>query len=164
MEPPDSLLTLAELGLALGGFGAIVLVVGRMAEDGRAISRVNVQSMIVNAVGAAWGTTVPFGLTALSLEGPVLWQVASGVWMFPTFLVGWPSGAAVVRQASRAGKLHRTHAIGFLSAAGLSTAIHVLNLTGLVFTPCYEAFLLGMWIVFGLATFQFLVLIRILLR
>jgi len=81
VEHRDTLLTLAEIAVALAGFTGIVGVLGRRAQDPtRAISWLRLRAMLEVALRNAAFAVLPIPFLGLVPSETIVWRVASGAY------------------------------------------------------------------------------------
>ena len=81
MEHRETLLTLAELAVALAGFTGIVGVLGRRTQDpARAISWLRLRAMLEVALRNAAFAVLPIPFLGVVSSETVVWRVASGAY------------------------------------------------------------------------------------
>jgi len=81
VEHSDTLLTLAEIAIALAGFTGIVGVLGRGTQDPtRAISWLRLRTMLEVSLRNAAFAVLPIPFLALVSSETIVWRVASGAY------------------------------------------------------------------------------------
>jgi hypothetical protein len=94
MEGSEYLLTSAEIGVALAGFAALVIVVRQRAADELSYGdRIAVASLIERGLMAALFSFLPLLLLGLGLAAGVVWFCASGTLSIYMFSLAWRSAA-----------------------------------------------------------------------
>jgi len=163
MDPVDTLIGLSEVSLALAGFAAIVLVLGTRDEpldnEGLAIVRV----MVSNAVGCAFMSLAAVAVLSLEISGPRAWTLLSGL-----ALAGMVAGAAAnfflfLRHVEGRGAPRTLLTIFWWSFVVVSAVIHFVNAAGLLATPSFGLFFLGVVVLLNQAAVQFVYMVYVLL-
>lgn len=77
-QPPDSLLTIAELALGLAGFSGVILVFGGLPETMHPVDSVRIRLLLSMSLGAMVLAMLPFGTQLLSLGDASIWRLACG--------------------------------------------------------------------------------------
>ena len=122
MEGSEYLLTCAEIGVALAGFAALVIVVRqRAAEELSPNDRMLVASLIERGLMAALFSFIPLLLSGLGLSAGVVWFWASGTIAIYMLSLAWRS-AANRRRDPQASALVARPLFVSLTIIGLSMA------------------------------------------
>jgi hypothetical protein len=156
----EQLTGFSEIALALAGFAAIALVLGRregVLPTGNAFV---VQFMVVNTLGPAVLALLAVVLVELGIPEPGLWRLCSGL-----YLVGAAGGVAASllreREIAQSGEVAMSP--GFRRVGwGMSIVAHgieLVNFIGYPAGPSLGLFLLGLWVMVALGAVQFVVLL-----
>ncbi len=89
MEHRDTLLTIAEIAIALAGFASIVSVIAQRAEaSARVADAHRLRLMLEVALRNAGFALLPLPLLSTSGSDPLLWRAASGLYLVIALLHG----------------------------------------------------------------------------
>ena len=77
MEATEVLTLIAEIGIALAGFTAVVTVVGRPPGPLSALEAFRLSQLLALSLGAVALALLPLGLYHLGIDAPRLWQISS---------------------------------------------------------------------------------------
>jgi hypothetical protein len=163
--PIDQLVSFSEFALALAGFAAISLVLGRREGDLPSGSAYVVQFMVVNALGPAILALLAAVLGELEIPHDVLFRLCSGLYL----LVAAFFGVVSIRQERvlrKGGELALPTRLsnGLWVASLLAHLVQLSNLVGYPAGPSVGVFLLGLWILLTMAAIQFVALLFVSLR
>lgn len=156
----DTLLGFSEIALALAGFAAIALVLGRREGVLPAGSAYVVQYMVVNTLGPAILALLGVVLLELDVAEPGVWRLCSGVYV---------AGAAVAFVTALQGQRDVVRSGDFVvpkwftglgwGLSAIAHSIQIVNLIGVPFGPSAGVFLLGLWVLVSLGAMQFVALL-----
>ena len=89
MEHRDTLLTIAEIAVALAGFASIVSVIARRADEkSRVADSYRLRLMLEVALRNAAFAVLPLPFLQLVPADPVLWRIASGFYVVAALVHG----------------------------------------------------------------------------
>jgi hypothetical protein len=161
----DQLLGFSEIALALAGFAAIALVLGRREGVLPSGSAYVVRFMVVNALGPALLALFAFVLQLLGVPEPALWRLCSGLYLVVAVFLLLLS-LRQERELKQSGELllPKTFARAMWGGALLAHVVQVSNLVGYPTGPSAGVFLLGLWVLLSLAAVQFVTLLFLSLR
>ena len=154
MQHSETLLTLAELGIAFAGFTGLVAVFGgaRLEADAR-VHHVRFRGMIETALILVIFSIAPIVLSAFDLGDQTVWRVASGL------LSGvWCSQIAIAlrRTAALQAPFNRALSVVLLVVYLGTNAMLLSNLAGLFGHIAGAAYLLGLSSLLAVAALLFL--------
>ena len=109
MEHRDTLLTIAEIAVALAGFASLVSVIGgRQNDTSRVIASLRLRTMLEVAFRNTFFALLPLPFLQLAPSDPILWRLSSGLYIAFTiayFLVrlrqNEPTGEGWLRVSTR---------------------------------------------------------------
>lgn len=161
----DDLIGFSEFALALAGFAAIALVLGRregMVSPGSAYV---VQYMVVNALGPALLALLAVVLQQLAVPEATLFRSCSAVYLVVAVFFGVLS-IRQERSLASTGDLLLPSALRRVLWAGSALAhlVQLSNLVGWPLAPSLGVFLLGLWVLLCMAALQFVALLFLALR
>ena len=146
MEHRDTLLTLAEIAVALAGFTGIVGVLGRRAQDPtRAISWFRLRAMLEIALRNAAFAVLPIPFLDLVSPETVVWRVASGAYFLAVIAY-----ILLRRRSESATTVGQTLGSPFLVLLPISLFACIANVLGLAGPNAVSLYLLSL--VLGLVT------------
>ena len=149
MEYAGTLLTIAELAVALAGFASLVSVIARSRNNrSRAIDAFRLHTMLEMALRNAAFALAPLPFLQMLPSDPIVWRVASGLYMISTALY-------MVRARMRARSLEGVASepwilVSTLSIASISFVMNFTNVVGLGGSNAFSIYL-GV-LVLGLVT------------
>jgi hypothetical protein len=125
MNRSEYMYTIAELGVGLSGFAALIIAIRRRSESSLSDSdRDTVTALIERGLMAAFLSLLPVLLFGLGLSEPLLWTVSSGV--FVIYGITIPYRALRLRkELIKNGALPKAM---FYGLTGLATAVVILQL------------------------------------
>ena len=146
MEHRDTLLTIAEIAVALAGFTGIVGILGRRAQDStRAISWLRLRAMLEVALRNAAFAVLPIPFLDLVPSETIVWRVASGTYFLAVVL------HILIRRRSESSTTGGLALSGpFLVLLPISLLACVANVLGLGGPNAFSLYLLSL--VLGLVT------------
>lgn len=165
MDEIEQLIGFGEFALALAGFAAIALVLGRGEGILSSGSAYVVQFMVVNALGPALLVLLAVVLLQLDLSEEVVLRTCSGIYLVVAAFSA-ASSALRERRLGQAGELvlPTTLSRSFWVGSMLAHLIQLSNLTGVPAGPSLGLFLLGLWILLCIAAAQFVALLFLAFR
>ena len=126
MEHDDTLLTIAEIAIALAGFASLVSVIGRRQNDAsRVVDSFRLQMMLEVAFRNAAFALLPLPFLQLAPSDPIVWRIASGLYIVTTvayFLLR-------LRPNNRPGE--RWHSVSILVLLSITVIAGLANVLGL---------------------------------
>jgi hypothetical protein len=151
MEYSGTLLTIAELAVALAGFASLVSVIGRRQDaTSRALDSRRLRAMLEVALHNAAFALVPLPFLQVAPSNPILWRLASGLQLLTIV-------AHIVSSLRRA----RSYEGGWiLISTWMLTSISVLtnlaNILGLGGSNAFSLYLASLILGLGVAALLFL--------
>jgi hypothetical protein len=149
VEHGDTLLTIAEIAVALAGFASIVSVVAQRAEErSRVADSHRLRLMLEVALRNAGFAVLPLPFLSVAPSDPMVWRVASGLYLVVAL------GHGLVRlntQRAIGPRWFTNSAQFFLAATSIACLANVLGLGGDHAFSLYLASLLFGLTVSGLA-------------
>ena len=146
MEHGDTLLTLAEIAVALAGFTGIVGVLGRRTQDpAGAISWFRLRAMLEVALRNAAFAVLPIPFLGMVSPETLVWRVASGAYFLAVVVY-------ILFRRRRESSLTEGQALSkpFLVLLPLSLLACIANVLGLAGPNAFSLYLLSL--VLGLVT------------
>ena len=141
MEHRDTLLTFAEIAVALAGFTGLVSVMG--GRDRREASRqtdwFRLRLMLEVALRNAAFALSPIPFLALTSPETIIWRIASGV-----YLVAVPAHILFRQRQSRAAGIDRALSSPSMSLLPISLLVCMANVIGLGGTHAFSLYLLSL--------------------
>jgi hypothetical protein len=149
VENRDTLLTIAEIAIALAGFASIVSVIAQRAEEhARVADSHRLRLMLEVALRNAGFAVLPLPFLPLAPSDPVAWRIASGLYL----VVALGHGIIRLKIQRAIGPRWFTHSAQlFLAVSSLACLANVLGLAGAHAFSLYLASLLCGLSVSGLA-------------
>jgi hypothetical protein len=148
LETQDTLLTFAELAVALAGFAGIVTVFQSRGRTWSAVDTNRLWMMLSFALA-----TLVFSLLPLAwlLAGRSPWLVCSGLLGCFAVVQGFRSSLTLYQRPPG----YNLYLVAFVATGGLSAAVvQFFNVLGLVFRQGFTGYFLGLlWLVVGAAFF-----------
>ena len=136
MEDSDTLLTIAELAIALAGFASLVSVIGRRQDDtSRAADSIRLQMMLEVAFRNAAFALLPLPFLQLAPSDPIVWRIASGLYIVMT--VG--HFFLRLRPNDRSGE--RWHSVSMLILLSITVVAGLANVLGLGGSNAFSLYL-----------------------
>ncbi len=92
MEERDALFAVAEFGVGLAGFSAIVVALVRRSGGWEAASAYRLELLLFQSLGAGLFAFLPVTISFLGVQGPAVWRIASAlfvVFLALCFLADW---------------------------------------------------------------------------
>ena len=163
MVGSDSLLTTAELAIAIAGFSAVIAVFanhGRLSQDDRS----RFFWLFTTAFVAALLAYVPIVLSQAGLSGPPLWRVSSSIMVFAWFASMVPWSVLTIRNRRRASSLPLGvgEPYALLIPSVINLGVQIANVWGGIWVPSSAYYLLGtlIWLYAASLVFMAAVLYR----
>jgi hypothetical protein len=151
LEHRDTLLTIAELAVALAGFASLVSVIGGRVNDAPRISAsLRLRAMLEIALRNAAFALLPLPFLQFAPSDPSVWRVSSGVYVAATaahVLFGLRSAAAL-----REG----WHSVSNLILFSITVVVGLANVFGLAGSNAFSLYLGNMLLGLGAAGLSFI--------
>ena len=145
MEGRDELLTIAELAIGIAGFSGVVAAF--VQRDGlHTLDRNRFINLFVTSLSTLLLAFVPVFLEPIVTTPARLWQTASGamiVALVLNFLISYRLVLTVAREYMGANERRTAQAILAFPAV-TNPLVQLLNVTGLMWTPSFQAYLFGL--------------------
>jgi hypothetical protein len=155
MEASDELLTIAELAIGIAGFSGVIAAF--LQHGGlHPFDRSRFVNLFFTAFSALVLAFVPILLGGVALPGNELWRISSGVMIGVWFLNAWFTIQFVmplIREYVSSPSNLPTIGIWCVSVVNLS--VQIVNVLGVVWTPCAQAFLFGLLVYLVVAGYLF---------
>jgi len=165
LEGVEPLLTLAEVGLGLSGFAAIILVLTKRLDSVPTETALTFRYMVLNALFPAVFVFLPLIFFGLGF-GSSSWRYSAFSVCLVQTVVVWPT-AIIMHRAAKAPistvSAKTIFGIGWVIAV-LAFLVQAGSILGYPQPSSAGTFLLGLWLWIVLAAFQFLQLLFGLLR
>lgn len=153
MQYNDTLLTIAELAVALAGFASLVSVLGQRQDKGsRALDSFRLQAMLEMALRNAAFALIPLPFLQTGASDPTIWRILSGVYL--------------LAMVSHAGfQIYRGHAlvwgaswlkVSLVSLTLISAVASAANILGLGGSHAFSLYLAALLVGLGFAGLLFL--------
>lgn len=161
----DQLISFSEFALALAGFAAISLALGRREGSLPAGSAYVVQFMVVNALGPALLALLAAVLHQLAIPQDLLFRFCSGLYLLVAVFFATLSLRRERALASTGSLVLPTGlSRGLWSGSMLAHLVQLSNFVGYPVDPSVGVFLLGLWILLLMAAIQFISLLFLAFR
>jgi len=134
MEHRDTLLTIAEIAVALAGFASIVSVIAR---------RARLRMMLEVALRNAGFAVLPLPFLQLAPSDPTVWRISSGVYVVVALIYG------AIRLRAQRGLNPRWFTISVQSLLAMTTIASLANVLGLGGANAFSLYLASL--LFGLS-------------
>lgn len=158
MESSDTLLTLAELAIALAGFSSLFSVLDRHPDPtSRSQARVDLQMMLEIGLRNATFAVLPIPLLAAGLDGPPLWRTMSALYLAAMLgHIAYQGRRGDLAVLSRRSDL-RPLLVALPIVSGLTSAANVFGLGG---AHAFALFIASLILGLGFAGLLFLAVAR----
>jgi hypothetical protein len=145
LEHRDTLLTIAEIAVALAGFASLVSVIGgRQNDTSRVFASLRLRTMLEVAFRNTFFALLPLPFLQLAPSDPILWRISSGLYIATT--IGYFFLRRRENESTRERWLSLSTRILF-SITILAGLANVLGLGGANAFSLYLAnLLLGLWV------------------
>ena len=153
---PESLATIAELGIGLAGFSSIVVALGYRSQRLGSLDRMRVIGLLLGSLGASLFATLPIVLADAGNAPSTIWRASSTA--LAAGLAGLLAYAFVARRDLSEPESAALHpAMWFLIIGGFSVFIPVLawNAVGLRSAPSSGPYLSALYFLLVYSTAQF---------
>ena len=151
MEHTDTLLTIAEIAVALAGFASLISVIGRRRSDtARVADSLRLRLMLEVSFRNAAFALLPLPFLQVAPSDPMLWRIFSGLYLVVTTFH--------VAIRLRTGDLHgeRLLTVPSLILFGITVLASVANVLGLGGAYAFSLYLANILLGLGSAGFMFL--------
>jgi hypothetical protein len=136
VEHSDTLLTIAEIAVALAGFASLVSIIGRRQNDASsAADSIRLQMMLEVAFRNAAFALLPLPFLQLAPSDPIVWRISSGLYIVATvayFLLR-------MRPSDRTGE--RWHVVSLRILISISVIAALANVLGLGGSNAFSLYL-----------------------
>ena len=151
MEHRDTLLTIAEIAVALAGFASIVSVIARRA-DGRSriADAARLRMMLEVALRNAGFAVLPLPFLQLAPSDPVVWRISSGFYLVVALVYG------VIRLRSQRGLNPRWFTTSVQVLLAMTAVASLANVLGLGGASAFSLYLASLLIGLSVAGLAFL--------
>jgi hypothetical protein len=144
MEHRDTLLTIAEIAVALAGFASIVTVIAHRVDDrSRTADTARLRMMLEVALRNAGFAVLPLPFLQLAPSDPILWRISSGLYLVAALVHG------VVRLRSQRGLNPRWFTIALQVLLAMTAIASLANVLGLGGASAFSLYLASL--LFGLS-------------
>jgi len=150
-----TLLTIAELGVALAGFASLVSVIGRRGDDkSRTIDSFRLRSMLEIALRTVALALVPLPFLQFASSDPTLWRLSSVLALVSTAVVFRNS----IRRARSVEGIfgERTLIVSIAALSLIGVLSHLANALGLGGSNAFSLYLGGLLLSLGISGLLFL--------
>lgn len=128
MEQGETLLTIAEIAVALAGFASIVSVIAQRIEEGsRVADSHRLRLMLEVALRNAGFAVLPLPLLPVASSDPLVWRIASGLYLAVALVHG---GIRLKTQRTIGPRWFTHSAQFFLAATSIACLANILGLGG----------------------------------
>ena len=151
MEPGDTLLTIAEIAIALAGFASLISVIGRRPSDtARATGSLRLRLMLEVSFRNAAFALLPLPFVGISPSDPMLWRIFSGLYLVVTTIH--------VAKRLRTGDADSERLLAFPSLVlfGVTVLASVANVLGLGGSHAFSLYLTNILLGLGSGGVMFL--------
>jgi hypothetical protein len=166
MEAVDYFYTCAEIGIALAGFAALVVALGRQVYDEQSpFIQWYVGVLVERGIAAAIFALLPILLLGLGLSDRMTWLLCSGSFAAYVFSMAWRSIRVRRSVPAEVAESLSSGGFAFLLAVGLGVAVlQVFHASGFFFEQSPWWFALAItWLLISLG-YMFLIFLRSTLR
>jgi hypothetical protein len=148
VEHSDTLLTIAELAVALAGFASLVSVIGRrQAGRSRDVDGFRLRSMLENAFRVAALALVPLPFLQIAPSDPTVWRLTSGLYLAVTVIY---VPFTIHRARSYPGVFRdRWLMVSLLSLSSIGTLTNLANVLGLGGSSAFSLYLASLLVGLG---------------
>lgn len=160
MTAAENLALIAEISVAMAGFSSVVVAYGRRYEAGWSASdRIRLSILVGGSLAVLFLALLPGALRWLGVDDVLAWTLSSGVVAVYVLVHGAVVALRMRGQVGRSpGKLHPAIAAATIVAALAALVLQLLNLAGRMGDPA-GAYIVGLELLLGAATLQFLRLV-----
>ena len=154
MEYRDTLLTIAEIAVALAGFASIVTVVAHRADNRSRIADVaRLRLMLEVALRNAGFAVLPLPFLQLAPSDPAVWRISSGLYLVAALVHG------VIRLRSQGDLSPRWFTISVQVLLAMTAIASLANVLGLGGASAFSLYLASLLIGLSVAGLAFLTVV-----
>jgi hypothetical protein len=151
VEHDDTLLTIAEIAIALAGFASLISVIGRRSIDtARATSSLRLRLMLEVSFRNAAFALLPLPFLQIAPSDPMLWRILSGLYLLVSTV------HVATRLRMRDAQTEPLLASSSLILFGITVLASVANVLGLGGTYAFSLYLTNILLGLGSAGLMFL--------
>lgn len=151
MEHDDTLLTIAEIGIALAGFASLISVIGRRSGGTAPVtSALRLRLMLEVSFRNAAFALLPLPFVEVAPSDPMLWRVFSGLYLLVTTV------HVAARLRTGDANSERLLALPSLILYGITVLASVANVLGLGGAHAFSLYLTNILLGLGSAGVMFL--------
>jgi hypothetical protein len=151
LEHRETLLTIAELAVALAGFASLVSVIGGRANDvARVSASLRLRAMLEIALRNAAFALLPLPFLQFAPSDPVIWRISSGVYIAAT------AGHFLLRLRSTAALGEGWHSVTNLILFSVTVVVGLANVFGLGGSKAFSLYLSNLLLGLGAAGLSFI--------
>jgi len=151
LEHRETLLTIAEIAVALAGFASLVSVIGGRRNDASRVSAsLRLRAMLEIALRNAAFALLPLPFLQYAPSDPVVWRVSSGVYIAAT------AGHYLLRLRSSAAPGEGWHRVSNLILFSITVLVGLANVFGLGGSNAFSLYLANLLLGLGAAGISFI--------
>ena len=151
MEHDDTLLTIAEIAIALAGFASLISVIGRRSSDtARATGSLRLRLMLEVSFRNAAFALLPLPFVQIAPSDPMPWRIFSGLYLVVTTIHG------AIRMRTGDARTEPLLAFPSLILFGITVLASVANVLGLGGAHAFSLYLTNILLGLGSAGLMFL--------
>jgi hypothetical protein len=150
VEHRETLLTIAELAVALAGFASLVSVIGGANDASRASASLRLRAMLEIALRNAAFALLPLPFLQFAPSDPLVWRISSGVYIAAI------AGHFFLRLRSRLLPGKGWHFIANAVLVSLTVLVGVANVIGLGGSNAFSLYLANLLLGLGAAGLSFI--------
>jgi hypothetical protein len=151
VEHGDTLLTIAEIAIALAGFASLISVIGRRPSDtARATSSLRLRLMLEVSFRNAAFALLPLPFVEIAPSDPMLWRIFSGLYLVVTTI------HVAIRLRTGDANAERLLAFPSMILFGITVLASVANVIGLGGAHAFSLYLTNILLGLGSAGLMFL--------
>ena len=151
MEHDGTLLTIAEIAIALAGFASLISVIGRRSSDtARAIGSLRLRLMLETSFRNAAFALLPLPFVQIAHSDPMLWRIFSGLYLVVTTI------HVAIRLRTGDARSERLLTFPSLILFGITVLASVANVLGLAGAYAFSLYLANILLGLGSAGLMFL--------
>ncbi len=151
MEHSDTLLTIAELAVALAGFASLVSVIGgRRNETLRVVASLRLRLMLEVALRNAAFAVLPLPFLQLAPSDPMVWRISSGLYIAMTL------GHFFLRLRHKSPPGQSWHRVSTGILLSITVAVGLANVFGMGGSNAFSLYLANLLLGLGAAGLSFI--------